>query len=59
MTNYGSPDQLKASPEYQALGVIGRQRLFWETFPDLHEQHLNESADHLAAAAHPDPKEDE
>lgn len=57
---YDSPEALKASDEYQALGVLGRERLLWATFPELRERHLAKTAEHLTAAAHglPQPRKE-
>src|SRR5204862_27703 len=50
MTDYESVEALKASDEYRALGVLGRERLLFETFPELGERHEAETARHLGAA---------
>jgi hypothetical protein len=47
MTDHETVDALKASDEYQRLGVIGRQKLLWETFPELREKWRRETEAHM------------
>lgn len=54
MTTYATVDELKASDEYQALGVIGRERLLWATFPELEAQHKARTAEHLESTVYPE-----
>jgi hypothetical protein len=45
MADHESVEALKVSDEYRALGVLGRERLLWATFPGLRERHRAESAE--------------
>ena len=47
MMTYSTVEELKASPEYLGLGVIGRERLLFENFPEEFDQYEANSSNHL------------
>jgi hypothetical protein len=46
-------DDVKATDEYKALGVIGRQRLLFQECPELEETYKAESAAHIEEVVYP------